>query len=63
MTEHRGRFVALFVGLLLTGLAFTADSVAAASRRPAVHTSAKKATAHVIHKASDSLAGRGMWIW
>ena len=54
MTEHRGRFVALLVGLLLTGLAITADPVAAASR---------KATAHTIHKAADSLAGRGMWIW
>ena len=54
MTEHRGRFVALLVALLLTGLAFTTDPVTAAS---------KKATAHTIHKASDSLAGRGMWIW
>jgi len=54
MTEHRGRFVALLVGLLLAGLAVTADPVAAASR---------KAPAHAIHKASDSLAGRGMWIW
>src|SRR5271165_118684 len=54
MTEHRGRFVALLVGLLLPGLALTAGPVAAASR---------KAPAHTMHKASDSLAGRGMWIW
>jgi Putative peptidoglycan binding domain len=54
MTEHRGRFVALLVGLLLTGLAITGDPVAAASRKPVAHT---------IHKAADSLAGRGMWIW
>jgi len=54
MTEHRGRFVALLVGLLLAGLAFSADPAAAASR---------KAPAHAIHKAADSLAGRGMWIW
>jgi len=56
MTEHRGRFVALLVGVLLAGLAFSADPVAAASSKP---------TAHTIHKAGDSgaLAGRGMWIW
>jgi len=54
MTEHRGRFLALFVGLLLTGLAFSADPVAAASKKPAPHT---------IHRAADSLGGRGMWIW
>ena len=54
MTEHRGRFVALLVGLLLAGLAITAHPVAAASR---------KVPAHTIHKAADSLAGRGMWIW
>ena len=56
MTEHRGRFVALLVGLLVTGLAFTADPVAAASKKPSAHT---------IHMSGDSgaLAGRGMWIW
>ena len=54
MTEHRGRFVALLVGLLLAGLAVTADPGAAVAR---------KARAHVIHTAADSLAGRGMWIW
>jgi Putative peptidoglycan binding domain len=63
MTEHRGRFVALLVGLLLTGLAITADPVAAATSNPTAHTTAKRSTAHAIHKASDSLAGRGMWIW
>ncbi len=54
MTEHRGRFAALLVGLLLAGLALTADPGAAVAR---------KARAHVIHTAADSLAGRGMWIW
>jgi hypothetical protein len=56
MTEHRGRFVALLVGLLVTGLAFAADSVAAASKKP---------NARTIHMSGDSgaLAGRGMWIW
>jgi Putative peptidoglycan binding domain len=48
MTEHRGRWVALLVGLLLSGLALGPGS----------------ATARVkVHKAADSLAGRGMWIW
>ncbi len=46
--------MALIVGLLLAGLAFTADPVAAASNKPKAHT---------IHKAADSLAARGMWIW
>ena len=56
MTEHRGRFVALLVGVLLAGLAFSAVPVAAASRKPSAHT---------IHKAGrlGALAGRGMWIW
>jgi hypothetical protein len=54
MTEHRGRFVVLLVGVLLAGLAFSAVPMAAASRKPSAHT---------IHKAADSLGGRGMWIW
>jgi len=51
MTEHRGRFVALLVGLLLVGFALTPDPVAAAPKK--------------IHKSGDSgaLAERGMWIW
>ena len=51
MTEHRGRFVALLVGLLLAGFALTPDLVTAAPKR--------------IHKSGDAgaLAGRGMWIW
>ncbi len=48
MTEHRGRWLALLVGLLLT--------VPALAPSPAVASSK-------VHKASDSLAGRGMWIW
>jgi hypothetical protein len=56
MTEHRGRFLALLVGLLVSGLVFTAAPVAAAT---------KKARAHSIHRSGDAnaLAGRGMWIW
>jgi hypothetical protein len=54
MTEHRGRLAALLVGLLLAGLALTADPGGAG---------AKKAPARTIHRAADSLAGRGMWIW
>lgn len=46
--------MAVLVGLLLVGLAFAPDGGAAA---------AKQRSAHVIHKASDSMAGRGMWIW
>jgi hypothetical protein len=53
MTEHRGRWVALLMGLLMTGL-LTAPSARAA---------APNTRAHTIHKAADSLAGRGMWIW
>jgi Putative peptidoglycan binding domain len=54
MTEHRGRFLALLIGLLVSGLAVSAAPVAAASTK-----------AHAIHKAGDAnaLAGRGMWIW
>ena len=55
MTEHRGRFAALLLGLLLAGLAVTPATGAAVAKKPA--------RAHVIHKAADSLAGRGMWIW
>jgi len=52
MTEHRGRWVALLVGLLVTGLVIAPS--AGAARKP---------QARAIHKAADSLAGRGMWIW
>ncbi len=57
MTEHRGRFVALLLGLLLAGLAVTPATGAAVAKQPA--------SAHVIHRAGDAnaLAGRGMWIW
>jgi Putative peptidoglycan binding domain len=49
MTGHRGRFLALLVGMLvLTGLSVTPGSAVARTK---------------IHKAGDSLAGRGMWIW
>jgi Putative peptidoglycan binding domain len=50
MTEHRGRWAALLVGLLFTGLVFAPSAGAARKAR-------------TIHKAADSLAGRGMWIW
>jgi hypothetical protein len=52
MTEHRGRWVALLVGLLMTGLLLAPSAGAA-----------RKAPTHTIHKVADSLAGRGMWIW
>jgi hypothetical protein len=48
MTEHRGRWVALVVGLMLTALAIVPAPALARTK---------------IHAASDSLAGRGMWIW
>jgi hypothetical protein len=48
MTEHRGRWVALVAGLLVTLLALTPASAVARTK---------------VHKAADSLAGRGMWIW
>src|ERR1700758_2300831 len=54
MTEPRGRWVALLIGLLLTGLLIAPSAGAGA---------APKAPAHTIHTAADSLAGRGMWIW
>jgi hypothetical protein len=41
--------VALLVGLLLTALTIAAGPAAARTR--------------TVHKAADSLAGRGMWIW
>jgi hypothetical protein len=54
MTEHRGRVLALLIGVLVSGLAVGAAPVPAASTK-----------AHTIHKAGDAnaLAGRGMWIW
>ena len=52
MTELRGRRLALLIGLLLTGLLLA----------PTAHAS-RKAPAHTVHRAADSLAGRGMWIW
>lgn len=48
MTGHRGRWVALVVGLMVTALALVPASALARSK---------------VHKAADSLAGRGMWIW
>ncbi len=48
MTEQPGRRLALIVGLLVTLLTL-APSQALAGKR--------------VHKAADSLAGRGMWIW
>jgi hypothetical protein len=54
MTEHRRRFVAVLVGLVVVGLA-VAPGVGAAASKPR--------SPRVIHTASDSLAGRGMWIW
>ncbi|HZE14621.1 MAG TPA: peptidoglycan-binding domain-containing protein, partial [Mycobacterium sp.] len=45
---HRGRWLALLVGVMVTGLA-VAPASALAHRK--------------VHKAADSLAGRGMWIW
>ena len=56
MTEHRGRWLALLVGLLVTGLLIAPSAGAGA-------TAAPKTRAHTIHKAADTLAGRGMWIW
>ncbi len=47
--QHRGRWLALLVGLLLAGLPLV----------PGVTPARAKA----VHKASDSLAGRGMWVW
>ena len=56
MTEHRGRWLALLVGLMVTGLLIAPSAGAGA-------TAAPKTRAHTIHKAADTLAGRGMWIW
>ena len=47
MTEHRGRWVALLVALMVTGLLLAPGA----------------ARSNPVHKAADSLAGRGMWIW
>jgi len=54
MTERRGRWVALLVGLLVTGLVLAPTAGAT-----------RKAAAHTVHRAGDAqaLAGRGMWIW
>ncbi len=48
ITGHRGRWVTLVVGLMVTVLAFMPASAPARIK---------------VHKAADSLAGRGMWIW
>ena len=48
MMEPRGRWLALLVGMLVTALAFGAGPAAARSK---------------VHKAADTLAGRGMWVW
>ncbi|MGH2886887.1 MAG: hypothetical protein ACRDPA_30045, partial [Solirubrobacteraceae bacterium] len=48
MTEHHGRWVTLLVALLVTLLMLAPGSALARSK---------------IHKAADTLAGRGMWIW
>jgi hypothetical protein len=45
----RGRWVALLVGLLSTGFALAPGGATARTK--------------TVHKATDSLAGRGMWIW
>lgn len=49
MTEPRGRWVALVLGLLVTVLTLGPAPANARTR--------------TVHKAADSLAGRGMWIW
>jgi hypothetical protein len=48
MSEHRGRWVTLVVGLLVTLLGIAPGAALARNK---------------VHKAADSLAGRGMWIW
>jgi Putative peptidoglycan binding domain len=48
MTGLRGRWLALLAGLLFTALALAPGAAVARSQ---------------VHKAADSLAGRGMWIW
>jgi Putative peptidoglycan binding domain len=48
MTGHRGRWVTLVVGLMVTVLALAPAPASARTK---------------VHKAADSLAGRGMWIW
>jgi Putative peptidoglycan binding domain len=54
LSESRGRLVGLLAALLVAGLGVA---------RTAPATARATARAHTIHKASDSLAGRGMWIW
>lgn len=76
MTEHRAlrgcrvgatrrHLLALLAGLLVAGLALGPTAVAGLPAKAASREPARAATtAHaVIHKATDSLAGRGMWIW
>lgn len=53
LREERGRWLALFIGLLVSGLAVAYGAEAAQA----------KTRAHTVHKAADQLAGRGMWIW
>ena len=48
MTEPRGRWVALLLGLLFTGLLLSPGWASARVK---------------VHRAADALAGRGMWIW
>jgi hypothetical protein len=48
LTEHRGRWVALVVALVITAMTLAPGPATASTK---------------IHKAADSLAGRGMWIW
>lgn len=53
LREEHGRWLALLIGLLLSGLAVVSVPQAAPAKTPA----------HTVHKAADRLAGRGMWIW
>src|SRR5256885_8966094 len=50
MTGHRGRWVTLVVGLMVTVLALAPAPAPASARTK-------------VHKAADSLGGRGMWVW
>jgi putative peptidoglycan binding protein len=51
LTEHRGRRAALLVGLFVTVLTLIPGAAAA------------RTNVHKVHRASDPLTGRGMWIW